>query len=232
MSSVVKRETLADQVAAGLWGMIGGELQPGDRLPSTAALAEQFEVSRPVVREALQSLATQGVIHVQNGRGAFVRPVDATLLNLFFDRAIQRSVGSITELMEVRRPIEVQSARLAASRRSKDQLKQLKKVLKSMRKHCHDIEAYTNLDVSFHLLIAEASGNAMMNFLVGSIRGALHDAISEGLDRRRSTAELDRVQELHEGIFERIAEGDSDGAAEVMARHFDEAVTALVAQSE
>lgn len=232
MSGMVRRETLADQVAAGLWGMIGEEFQPGDRLPSTAALAQQFEVSRPVVREALQSLATQGVIQVQNGRGAFVRPVDATLLNLFFDRAIQVSVGSITELMEVRLPIEAQSARLAATRRSKEQLKRLKKVQKEMRKHCHDIEEYTELDVRFHLLIAEASGNAMLNYLVGSIRGALHEAISEGLDRRRSIAELDRVQELHEAIFERIAEGDGDGAADAMARHFDEAVTALVAPCE
>jgi GntR family transcriptional repressor for pyruvate dehydrogenase complex len=82
------------------------------------------------------------------------------------------------------------------------------------------------------LLIAAAARNTMMYYLIGSIRESLEDAMLRGLRSRHSRAELERVQQTHELIFEGIRANDSDRAAEMMAVHFDEAIIALLRDNE
>ena len=94
------------------------KLTPGDVLPSEMRFTEILGVSRPVVREALRTLAGRGVLTIANGRNAVVSPVSATMLIQFFERATQLNGVAVVELLEVRLGIEVQSAMLAASRRT------------------------------------------------------------------------------------------------------------------
>ena len=228
MRTALTRETLSDQVAQRLAEFIAAELRPGDLLPSEASLLERFEVSRPVVREALRSLAGQGLIDVVSGKGAIVRPVDDRLLRLFFQRAIEVESASLVELMEVRKPLEVQSAALASQRGTREDVEAIGAKVSTMRGHLEDLDAYAEHDVEFHVLVALASHNGIMRHLIGSIRHSLREAIQEGLRRRTSRAELERVQQLHEAIYRAIAARDAAAAADAMARHFDEAVTALI----
>ena len=83
MLTNLSRQTLPEQVAENLIDFIASEgLKPGELLPSTAKLSESFGVSRPVVREGLRSLASLGIIEIVNGKGAIVKPIDGSLLQL------------------------------------------------------------------------------------------------------------------------------------------------------
>lgn len=229
MRTELTRQTFPDQIAESLTEhIILEQLKPGDLLPSTAKLAQDFGVSVPVVREALKSLAGQGVIEIINGKGAVVKPLDSGSLQSFFQRAIQFELDAIIEIMEIRQPLEVQSAFLAAQRRTDKDIKALKKTIRAMRKEIHNIAAFAELDVQLHKQIAAASQNKMMVHLISSIRDSLRDAIIEGLRRRNVKKELARVQEIHERIIDEISQGDAEGAAKAMADHFNDAVNAFV----
>ena len=117
MLSKLSRSTLAEQATENLLVYIETQnLKPGDLLPSETRLATQFEVSRPVIREALKNLEGKGIIEIINGKGALVKPMDSDPLRLFFQRAVQIERNTILELMDVRRGLEVQAVMLAARR--------------------------------------------------------------------------------------------------------------------
>jgi DNA-binding FadR family transcriptional regulator len=117
LTTQLSRETLSDQVAKYLLLSISEKrLQPGDSLPSTARLMEEFSVSLPVIREALKSLSALGIITMSKGKGAIVKAIDDQLLRVFFSQAIRLEAEPLTRLMEVRQPLEIQSAMLAARR--------------------------------------------------------------------------------------------------------------------
>jgi GntR family transcriptional regulator, transcriptional repressor for pyruvate dehydrogenase complex len=227
----LSRGTLAEQVTENLLSYIETQrLRPGDLLPSETSLATSFGVSRPVIREALKNLEGKGIIEIVNGKGALVKPIDGDPLRLFFQRAMQIERNSILELMEVRKGLEVQAAILAASRRVPQELEQMERIVAEMRENLHDFEAYTRLDVEFHLLIAKASHNDMIVFLVESIRDALRNSISAGLRSRNRVAQLEELQNTHENLYRTLKQGDVDGARVIMTRHFDEAIAAMSGQ--
>jgi GntR family transcriptional regulator, transcriptional repressor for pyruvate dehydrogenase complex len=222
------RGTLAEQVTERLLEYIQAQqLKPGDLLPSEAMLSNSFGVSRPVVREALKILEGKGVLEIVNGKGALIRPIDSDPLRLFFQRAMQMEQGTILELMEVRRGLEVQAAILAAGRRDEKDLQEIGRVLRSMRENMDNLEAFTRLDVEFHLRIAAASHNAMMVYLIESIRDALRNTISAGLTSRGSGLELEAIHKTHEALYETISQGDVNAAMQAMVQHFDEAIASI-----
>jgi DNA-binding FadR family transcriptional regulator len=226
----LSRETLSDQIAKQLTAFIVTEnLQPGDLLPAETKLADEFGVSRPVVREALRSMAAQGAIEVVSGKGAIVRPVDDKLLRVFFRRAIDIGHGSFVELMEIRRPLEVQSAALAADRRTPEEAAVIAKTALAMRSNLDNLDTYAELDVAFHLRIAAASHNQLLYHLISSVRAMLKDVIREGLARRENQEQLERIQTVHHAIANAIKNEDSRDAAAQMALHFDEALEFLSA---
>ncbi len=229
MLKSVNRQTYADQVTESLIEYIASsQAQPGELLPSTADLAAQFGVSRPVVREALKALEGQGVITIVNGKGAMIRPVSSETLETFFDRAVQMNDETIVELVEVRQPLEVQSAMLAAKRRTEEDIEGLSELMTGMRQHLHDFEIYARLDIEFHLRLAQAAHNQMLYLLIASIRETLAEAALAGLRRRQNPAELEQVQVLHEAILDAVSAGEAEAAGEAMRRHFAETVAGLL----
>jgi DNA-binding FadR family transcriptional regulator len=224
MVVTLRRETLAGQVAQHLLVEIeSGQLSPGDTLPSEAQLAARYNVSRPIVREALKTLAARGIVEIVNGRGALVKAMNSDPIRDFFQRAVQLNRQTIIDLLELRRGIEIQSATLAAQRRTPEDLAELRRLTAQMRACLHDPVAYSALDLNLHLRIASASRNMMLYYLVESIRQQLHDTILEGMRRRNSAAEYERVQVLHEELLEALERGAPLAAGQAMAQHFDEA---------
>ena len=223
--SSLSRETLADQVVKSLTHYIVVEnLQPGEGLPSETKLAEEFGVSRSVVREALRSMAAQGTIEVVSGKGAIVRPVDDKLLRIFFRQSLDIGRSTHTELMEIRKPLEVQSATLAALRRTPEEAEAIHTITRAMGRQLDHLAAYTELDVKFHLFVAVAAHNQLLYHLISSIRHLLEDVVREGLQRRDRREQLERIQTVHETIAQAIERGDSAEASRFMATHFDEAM--------
>ena len=228
MNNELIHKSLVEQLTDVLTDRIEADaLKPGDKLPSTAALTEEYGVSRPVVREALKILEGRGVIEISSGRSAVIRPVTGEVLRSYFRRAMTVEHNNSLDILEVRYGIEVQCARLAAERRSDEELAGLKSVVEVMRAHLHHPEMYADLDVSLHLLIAQSTQNTLLYHLVRSIRDALRDMIREGLAQRLTSQELELVQIAHERIVENIALSDTEGAAMAMAHHFDDAIRAI-----
>jgi GntR family transcriptional repressor for pyruvate dehydrogenase complex len=225
----LSRETLAEQAARNLMAFIESQdLKPGKLLPPETKLAADLGVSRPIIREALKSLEGKGIVEVVSGKGAVVKPLDSQPLQLFFQRAMQLEAEAIIDLMELRKGIEVQSAALAAQRRTDDEVTQLKGIVVEMRRSMHDPDAYVELDVAFHQLIAVMTRNAMIFHLVSAIREAITGVLQEGKLRHLTAEQLERVQVGHEVILTSLEQGDAEAAERVMAAHFDDAVVSLV----
>lgn len=228
--STLNRDSLADQVGQHLLAMIRERaLKPGDHLPSEAALADRFQVSRPVIREALTHLKSLGIIGTQSGKPAVVQQVDGRLPAIFFAYSLSLRGAEAYDLLEVRRGLEVQSAVLAAERASADEVDRLRALTNLMRRHLErsEIDDFVEADVEFHLLIAGASRNSLLVHLIEAIREPLRESVRVGLSSRRSTREVQHVHLMHERIVEAIAERDADAAGRAMAEHFDRALVAI-----
>jgi len=224
----LRRETLSEQVALQLLDHIRTQhLQPGMLLPSETRLCAEYSVSRQVIREALRALQGKGVLTIMNGRGAVVRPIDREAFSFVFARAIQIDTHSLFELMEVRLALEVECARLAATRRTTEDVAEMREVAAQMRLHLHDEGAYGALDLTFHLLIARASRNAMLYHLLDSIREASSDAILAGLRSQRSEEQLHHMQESHEAILREVERRRPAAAGLIMEQHLSGAAATL-----
>src|SRR5690606_31556787 len=95
-------------------GVINGRFPPGTKLPSERALALEFGVSRPIVREVLSGLSDQGLVDIQSARGSFVRAPETVDGARSLDVLYRRKDATVRELMEVRLMLETEAARLAA----------------------------------------------------------------------------------------------------------------------
>lgn len=228
--STLNRDSLADQVSQHLLAMIRDQgLRPGDHLPSESALADRFQVSRPVIREALTHLKSLGIINTQSGKPAMVQQVDGRLPAIFFAYSLSLRGAEAYDLLEVRRGLEVQSAVLAAERASPEEVQRLTEMTDRMRLHLErsEIDAFVDVDVEFHLLIAQASRNSLLVHLIEAIREPLRESVRVGLSSRRSEQEVHLVQSMHEQIVAAIAARDAYGAGRAMAEHFDRALVAV-----
>ncbi len=226
MLNKLERTTLSEQAASQLSALIEDGLHPGQTLPSEARLSEMLGVSRPVVREALKSLQGQGLVEVINGRGAVVRHLTHQTLLAYFSRAMQIKHASTVELLEVRRGIESESAYLAAMRRSPEQLLEMQSIIVQMQSCQSEPLRYADLDVQLHIVIGQASGNAVIAHLVESIREALREVSLRGLERRQAS-QLSRVQHLHEHLVAAIAAQDAALAIQTMTQHMNEAIASF-----
>lgn len=185
-----------------------GLLEVGSKLPSEASLAEQYGVSRSVIREALRSCNALGLTVTRTGKGTFI---------------IAQRVGSdlalghysARDLHEARPHIEVPAAGLAARRRSTEELDHLRDIVQAMAAE-DDHDAWVSLDASFHSAVARASGNRVFASVVGDIREALTDqsqTLNLVADRKRAS------DEEHQRILEAIEKGSPEEASAAMAAH-------------
>ncbi len=225
----ITRATLSGQVAEAIVDFIAeANLSPGESLPSEVRLAEQMGVSRPIIREALKSLAALDIIEIVNGRGAIVKPLDGQLLHHFFRRAVIMRPKSLVELMEVRKALEVQSATLAAARRTPEELVTMRQTVGAMAGVVHIPQAFADLDVAFHLQIAAASRNDMLYYLIQSIRESLKETILEGLRRSVKEEQFQAAVQIHHVLLEQLEKGDVAGATHYMIVHFDQAIATFL----
>jgi GntR family transcriptional repressor for pyruvate dehydrogenase complex len=218
----VRSTTLVEQVVQGIQEYIKAQhLAPGASLPSSATFAERMGVSRAVIREAFKTLEAKGVIQIANGKNAVVKPITTAPLLDFFQRAVEVDRQAIAEFIEVRKGLEIQSAALAAERRSAGDLAAMQSTLVQMREQRYELERYTELDLQLHTLIARATQNTMMARLIEALRELLTDVIYEGRRRRDTEEQIERMVALHEALVAEIAAGDGEAAGRAMAQHFD-----------
>ncbi|MFJ9535776.1 FadR/GntR family transcriptional regulator [Streptomyces sp. NPDC101225] len=192
-----------------------GEYAVGDKLPSEAELCRTLEVSRPVLREALRALQTMGLTVSRTGKGTFV--VAHTVEDpTFGDYAA-------SDLLEVRRHVEIPVAGYAAARRTAEDLDHLAHLLERMERET-DTTSWVALDTLFHLAVAQASQNPVFRRVIEEIRDALarQSAFLNELGGRREQSNRE-----HRAIVEALTDGSGADAEEAMAHHLDRVRTSL-----
>ncbi|WP_426101611.1 FadR/GntR family transcriptional regulator [Pseudomonas sp. PSPC3-3] len=204
-----------------------GQLAPESRLPTEQQLAEQLNVSRSVVREAIAQLKADGVLTAKRGLGSFISQNPTGTVFRFPEKNGRRP--DLAQMFEVRLWIETQAASIAAQRRDAGDLQRMKNALQEMHDKRADFEAAALADVEFHRTIAEASKN---DYFV-----AFHDFLRSQLASARKTAwensashfasgSADATQE-HQALYQAIADGDAQAAAANAEAHLRAAAKRL-----
>ena len=203
--------------------IVSGNLEKGSRLPPEAELCRLFDVSRPVVREALSRLQADGLVRSRQGSGSYVQQRPAPE---FLKLAPPGSVADVLRCYELRICLEPEAAGLAAERRTGRHLTRIRSALKELERILDTKELGIEADVEFHKSFVAASGN----HLFVSVFTALEPTIKSGLQIGRGLSLLDdqtrleRVYREHERIYETIAAGEAEAARGAVRTHFNESL--------
>jgi GntR family transcriptional repressor for pyruvate dehydrogenase complex len=188
-------------------------LQPGTQLPSTQELTKLLGVGRSTVREALNALATLGLVEIRHGMGVVVATRPA-LDDGSESITVALAKGVTRDLLEARQIVEVANARLAAQRRTDTDLRDIETLLE---KHASCVDYPIKQAMEFHVLIAEASHNEV---LVGVFRSFLKPMGTRGPRLYELIDGFGKWElEQHRGIFEAIRAANPEEAAERMHQH-------------
>jgi DNA-binding FadR family transcriptional regulator len=204
-----------------------GELHAGDRLPSERALADQMQISRPTLREAIKVLQDSGLIAVRRGAGGGMFVATEIVPPELLARRRDLRITEVAQVLEARRVLEPRVAQLAAMRAGEDDFEAMERTIADQRAivEAGDVlragreDRFLALDVRFHLAIARASGNAM---LVGLVRQLYRELeIARDMAMHHATVP-DWVIDVHERTLAAIRSGDLDAVDRVMDEHLAE----------
>jgi GntR family transcriptional repressor for pyruvate dehydrogenase complex len=211
---------LPDQVAEILAAEIeGGNLRPGDKLPTEAELSKSFKVSRSVIREALARLKYEGLVDSHQGRGLTVLG-HAGRRHFRLPGVEKLPERDLAQLYELRAILESEAAALAARRRGKRHLDGLKKCLAEMARAVEKDTSGAFPDSDFHQGIAQASGNQHLQELMLFLTDKVAVVIVEAREHSRRTPGLPAVvQKEHEAIFQAIADKEPARARQAAMAH-------------
>lgn len=205
----------------------------GHVLPSETALATELGVSRTVAREALRGLSALGICDIGNGRRARVAAPGAQVMSLILDHTVGIHHLSIQQVLDTRRTLELRSAHLAALRRSTAQAAALKLIVREMFAELEtdaptSAQTLMELDIRFHGIIADASGNPLNSLLIDSFRVITRRTWMIGWRARASAENRAENIRCHERIAKAIIAQDASAAETAMAEHFTSAATVLL----
>jgi len=212
-------KTLADQVTEALTIKILGDEFPDSLLPSEQSMAEAFGVSRTVIREAVSRLKAEGLIDTKQGRGAVVRS-DRLDVPFRIDLNSKDSLASLLHIIELRRGLDAEIASLAAMRRNRSQMSEIRRALAEIERASKAGRDAAAEDLAFHLSIARSTGNPIFLELLRFLNQFLYVAIritraNEDLRQEFSI----QTREEHLAIANAIERQDADAAATAAKFH-------------
>ena len=217
-----KSAGLSAQIAAEIRdAIISGDMNVDERLPSEAELAEQFDVSRPTIREALKRLAAQSLIRTQRGAhgGAFVKRLSyeeaSTQLITTSTLLISMNAVSFDTACEARFALERSCADLSAKRRRDEHLDAMAREIARQKKPRLSDEAFCASDVAFHRALVDGADNPVLSYqLAGSIE-AMQPLMNMITFTARSRAE---IVAIHTAILEAARRHDGAEIAAHLTR--------------
>ena len=194
-----------------------GAYRPDERLPTEHELANEFEVSRPIIREALRRLREQGLIYSRRGAGSFVRALGLRE-PLGFGQL--ENVADLLNCYEFRMTLEPAAAAAAAVRHDKESLAAIKRALELLRDATNRQAHREDADYQFHLAIARAAQNNYFSTAMEALKD--HIAVGmkfHGASVKREATGLAKVFGEHEAIADAITRGDQEAARQLMLDH-------------
>ncbi|AJT65710.3 hypothetical protein T261_4053 [Streptomyces lydicus] len=227
------RQSLVDTVVEALRSQLtAGEWPVGARIPTEHALAEQLQVGRNTVREAIRVLVHAGMLRSRQGEGTFVV---STADPGEIMRGIQRA--GIRDVLELRIALEAEAARLAALRREPADLERMQAALDAQAEladaegqpTADSLELYADHDIAFHRAVVEAAHNTALTATYGWFSSSVREALVRALDDHEMPKIL---HDDHRAVLDAIAMGDPEGAeraTRVLLERPKRAVEALLA---
>lgn len=219
-----RTEALVDHLRRGI---VGGELVPGQKLPSESQLVTEHGISRTVVREAILRLQAEGLVHTRPGSGSFVLtpPSEHDAGSPVPRAAPTTSVAGRMDLIDYRVAIESEAAALAAARCSEALAEGVRRAERAFSVSAGGPEpggpaALLRLDFAFHRSVTEASGSALLLQALDALGPAMIAMPRARLDdvgARRNRAAV--VADEHAAVAAAVVEGDSVAAAAAMRTH-------------
>lgn len=205
--------------------ILAGQYRPGERLPAERDIAEELDISRTVVREALIMLELQGLVEVRKGSGIYVLPQraldqDGSPTALQEDEEDALSAGPF-EMLQARQLIESQIAAFAATQITKNDILALMEISRQGRSEGRYQDS--EWDKRFHIQIAQATQNAVLAYLVEKMwhqrdRNPLWQKLHERIDNRES---LDSWCDDHDAILKALIRRDAEAARQAMWQHLE-----------
>ena len=204
--------------------ILDGVLRVGDRLPGERELSKRFDVSRPILREALKTLEQRGLLSSRHGGGTFIADVIGEIFSQPVMDLIARHRRATYDYLEYRREVEGFTAGFAAERATDADKDLLSGIIEAMRDAhaAEDTEREAALDVEFHNAVGEAAHNII---LLHTLRSC-YRLLSNGVFFNRAliyqySGSRDRLLEQHIAIFEAIAAGNAEMARRAAENHMD-----------
>jgi len=206
--------------------ILEGEFAPDELLPSPDVLTDEYGVSRPTLREALNVLEADGMIRLRRGPGggATVQAPDSVAITRSLESLLRFEGTTMEQLMEVRMVVDPLAARLAAERATNDDLVRIADSVECQRQPevLESHEAWFAENLAFHWAIAAASHNPVVRVLSES----LHDIVlAGGLRVPVDVTERRRSVEEHEAIYVAIAARDGVGAEREVLGHLERSMS-------
>jgi GntR family transcriptional regulator, transcriptional repressor for pyruvate dehydrogenase complex len=215
----VLRQSLSDDLAQRIRKLIQSRnYQSGDRLPAISAMARDFGVGAPTLREALKKLETVGVVSIRHGSGVYVgrEPNSIVITNPVFDGAVSKKL--LLDLLEARVPLETTTARLAALHGTDEHFAEMGRLLAQAEANIGDDAVLNQVNLAFHRQIAVASGNVVLRQLLDVITSVFRAEQRVILDIFRAR-EADHRE--HVAICDVLRARDAERAAALMLSHLE-----------
>lgn len=228
MSTLPAVASLSDQAYDKLLSLLSApEFGRDVRLPSEDEMAQRFGVSRPVLRQALARLRSEGRIYARKGAGNFVGdpgpPVEAILFGTL------SSIPDVRSFLEFRCLLEGECAARAAQRRDKTDLARVKQCKLQFEAVIAAGGPGIEEDIAFHGAIAQASGNRFFALTIAALADQTRFSIRlvRDLSQRHAPADFDAVKREHAAISAAIASGDPEAARRAMTSHLQGGISRL-----
>ena len=214
----VKQEKIATKIVAQIKSLIiKGDLKPGDVLPPERKLISLLKVSRPSLREALNTLTAMGFLEISQRHRTVVKSLAAGSITEPLHRLLKEDMQMVFELIEVRKAMETWNAYHAAERATAADIASLEKSTESMRIKIEQEMSVVEADANFHLAISEATHNKIQTHLMFSI----YDILKESLGKYLESINMSDIFDQHCKVVEAVIKRDPDLAAVRMRAHLD-----------
>lgn len=226
-SQMIRSTALSDQLHTLLSKrIVAGEIAPGERMPAESQLADEFGVSRTVVREAIARLRSDGLVMTRPGLGAFVaESLQALPFRLAANGDDTRQY--VRELFELRLGLEAEAAALAAERGTPEQVRALGTAIDAMISAMEQGRDGVEEDFQFHRAIAECTNNSVYRNFLAFLERHLREQLTITRRNSRLAGRLADVEVEHRSIYEAIRRGDADGAREAARAHLSSGIKRL-----
>lgn len=220
----IKPAKLSDSIVSQIEQLIlDGILKPGDKLPAERELAQQLNVSRPSLREALLKLESKGLLQSRRGGGTYVVDIIFPTMTDPLVHLLKNHPEAKYDMLELRHALEEVAAYFAALRSTEADRKILQHrfaALEAIHAEEHDPLRDAEADAEFHLAIADASHNVALMHVMRGLFNLLRSSIFSSLEKLHSqSGNYEIVYEHHKQIFTAVMERNPQAARTAAHQH-------------